>query len=73
MKSTVDKNTYWRPSTDGVDLVIVWNGDNARATISTDGSAFPMKAHAVSRLLNEAFDLGMKAKAHEIQSVLGCK
>ncbi len=73
MKSTLDKNTYWRPSEDGIDLVVVCDGDNNRATLAAYGSAFPMKAAEVARLLNKAFDLGMAAKALELKSVLGCK
>jgi hypothetical protein len=52
-------------------LIRVGSGDPAWRTVTTAAHYFPLNAAEVARLMNQAFKLGMDAKAAEVKATLG--
>lgn len=70
---TCKTNTYWTASADG-DLMYIGSGQEYWSQFILHSQEFPIKsADKVAHLLNEAFGLGMVAKAEQIRHSLGIK
>ena len=65
-------NTRWEVSEEG-ELIYVGSGEDYWRHIAVYKKDFPMPVSSVAHLVNEAFKLGMAAKAEQIRAALFIK
>lgn len=63
-------DTYWTVNEIN-EVICVYKGDQNRRTIEARATEFPMSAHHVSMMMNNSFELGVKAKTAQIKQELG--
>ena len=63
-------DTYWTVNEIN-EVICVYEGDQNRRTIAARSTEFPMSAHHVAMMMNNSFELGVKAKTAQIKQELG--
>ena len=63
-------DTFWEEN-DNCDVICVFHGDKHRRTVEVHNEDFPLPTWKVAQLMNDAFKMGVEAKALQLRQELG--